>query len=249
MSSYGEGLYNCPKCGKVKPPLREEEQLKNKDWELYCPDCGAELKPVPTGEKTPLMPNSIYALSKKMQEETSLLVGKLYDIPITSLRFFNAYGVRQSLSNPYTGVCAIFIARIKNGKSPLVFEDGNQSRDFVSVRDIVRAAILALERKEANYQICNIGSGMPVTIKEMAHLLSRLFNRNIEPSIPGSYRKGDVRYCYADITNTKRILGWTPEVDISSGLEELIEWARTEPSFDKFDKAYEELLQKKLIKI
>ncbi len=249
MSSYGEGLYNCPKCGGVKPSLRNEEQLKNKNWELYCPDCGAELEPVPTDERTPLMPNSIYALSKKIQEETSLLVGKLYDIPVTSLRFFNAYGMRQSLSNPYTGVCAIFIARIKNGKSPLVFEDGNQSRDFVSVHDIVRAAVLALEREEANYQICNIGSGTPIAIKEMAHLLSRLFNKDVAPSIPGSYRKGDVRYCYADITNTKRILNWSPEIDISAGLKELIEWAKTEPSFDKFDKAFDELIQKKLIKI
>ncbi|MDP8233989.1 MAG: SDR family NAD(P)-dependent oxidoreductase [Candidatus Saelkia tenebricola] len=249
MSSYGEGLYNCKNCGSIKPPLREEDQLKNKDWELYCPHCRERLTTIPTGEKAPLSPNSIYALSKRIQEDISLLLGKTYDIPVASLRFFNAYGARQSLSNPYTGVCAIFISRLKNDKSPVVFEDGNQSRDFISVHDIVRAAILALEKDEANYEVCNIGSGSPIAIKEMGYLLSRLLNKDIKPSIPGSYRKGDVRYCYADIANAKRVLGWSPEVDISTGLKELIEWAKTEPSFDEFDKAYEELIQKKLLEL
>ncbi len=248
MSSYGEGLYNCDNCGKVKPSLREESQLKEKDWNLHCPKCLSVLSPVATTEDTPLVPNSIYALGKKVQEEMSLIMGKTYNIPVTSLRFFNVYGSRQSLSNPYTGVCAIFMSRIKNDKPPFVFEDGKQSRDFISVKDIVRAAVAAIKKSESDYKICNLGNGKPLSIESVALELSKLFNKDIEPYIPGGYRKGDVRHCYASIENAKKYLGWEPKIDFNSGLKELIEWAKSEPAFDKFDKAFDELIEKNLIK-
>jgi len=248
MSSYGEGLYNCDDCGRVKPLLREEAQLIEKDWQLHCPNCRSILTPVATTEDTPLIPNSIYALGKKVQEEISLIMGKTYDIPVTSLRFFNVYGSRQSLSNPYTGVCAIFMSRIKNDKSPFVFEDGKQSRDFVSVKDIARAAIGAIKKSESDYKICNLGNGKPYTIESVALELAKLFGKDIKPNIPGGYRKGDVRHCYASIDNAKKYLDWKPEIDFATGMGELIEWAKNEPAFDKFDKAFDELIEKNLIK-
>ncbi|MDP8217025.1 MAG: GDP-mannose 4,6-dehydratase [Candidatus Kaelpia imicola] len=248
MSSYGEGLYNCDSCGKVKPSLREESQLKDKDWRLHCPNCSSILTPITTTEDTPLVPNSIYALGKKVQEEISLMMGKTYGIPVTSLRFFNVYGSRQSLSNPYTGVCAIFMSRIKNNKSPFVFEDGKQSRDFISVKDVVRAVIGAIKKSESDYKICNLGNGKPYTIESVALELAKLFDKDITPHISGGYRKGDVRHCYASIENAKEYLGWEPEIDLAAGLGELIEWAKNEPAFDRFDKAFDELIEKNLIK-
>lgn len=248
MSSYGEGLCSCKNCGKIKPTLREESQLEKKIWELYCPKCKSKLCSLPTDEETPLEGNSIYALGKKYQEEISLLLGKLYRIPVVALRFFNVYGSRQALSNPYTGVCAIFIARIKNAKPPLVFEDGNQTRDFISVKDVVEACILCLEKEKADYQIFNVGSGKATSIREIAELLAKLLKKDLTAQIPGWYRKGDIRACYANIDKIKNLLGWEPKVELSQGLRELIEWAEGEPSFDKFDLAFQELMEKNLVK-
>src|SRR5438270_8203542 len=159
MSIYGEGKYICRECGEVAPPPRSTQQLRQKSWQTCCPDCGRELKPVPTDESKPLQCTSIYALSKKDQEEMVLLFGRTYDVPVVALRYFNIYGSRQALSNPYTGVAAIFASRLMNGNPPLVFEDGLQMRDFVSVHDVVQANLLAMERPDANGQALNIGSG------------------------------------------------------------------------------------------
>ena len=164
MTGYGEGNYRCKNCGIVRPLLRDEKQLKQKDWNLYCPNCFKVVEPVPTDEKALDFPNSIYGFSKKAQQDMSLMMGKLYKIPTVVLRGFNIYGPRQSLSNPYTGVTAIFISRFKNDRKAVIFEDGLQSRDFVSVHDVVNAFILALEKDEANYELLNIGSGKGITI-------------------------------------------------------------------------------------
>jgi dTDP-L-rhamnose 4-epimerase len=248
MSSYGEGMYKCKNCGKVRPPLRDEEQLKMGDWELYCPHCNQKLEPIPTPEETPQICNSVYALSKKFQEELSLILGKTYGISISCLRFFNVYGPRQALSNPYTGVCAIFISRIKNNKPPVVFEDGNQTRDFISVYDVVSACIKCLEKDSQSGWVFNVGSGIPYKIKDIARILIKLLGKDLEPSIPGWYRKGDVRHCYADIEKIKKYLGWEPKVKIEEGLKDLIAWAQEEPAFDNFDLAFEELMRKDLVK-
>ena len=171
MSIYGEGKYVCEGCGVVYPKLRPNEQLKAEEWEMKCPNCGKEVKAVPTDEDKPLHPTSIYAISKRDQEEMSLVAGRAYGIPTVALRYFNVYGPRQSLSNPYTGVCAIFSSRIKNNSSPVIFEDGWQSRDFISVYDIVQANILVMNKNSADYEVFNVGTGKPTSISEVAKVL------------------------------------------------------------------------------
>lgn len=247
MTSYGEGVYFCEKCGKVKPPLRNYRYMEKKDWEMHCPFCHSYVKPIATNEETSLSGNSIYALTKKMQEEMLFNIGKTYDIPVVSLRGFNIYGPRQSISNPYTGVTAIFISRLKNNKSPILYEDGLQTRDFVSVYDAVEALFLALIKKEANYRVINIGSGKATTIKELAYLLARLLGKKIDPKITGKSRKNDIRHCFADITKAKKLLAWKPKVSLREGLKNLIKWADKEEAKDLFDKAEEELRKRKII--
>lgn len=251
MSIYGEGFYECKKCGRVKPPLRDPERFK-KDcthWEPECPNCKGPLKPVPTPEETPLISNSIYAITKKEQEEMSLLIGKTYGIPTVALRFFNVYGPRQSLSNPYTGVAAIFLSRIKNNNPPVIYEDGLQTRDFIWVGDVVKACTLSIEREDANYQIFNVGTGNPVSILEVAKTLIKLSGKEgkVLPDVTYKFRKGDVRHCYADITKIKKLLGFKPETSFEEGMKKLINWAKKAKAVDKFEKASYELQIKKLV--
>jgi len=247
MSIYGEGLYRCEKCGNVKPELRNFKEEKIDDWEPKCPFCNGNIIPVPTPETLQIKPNSIYAITKKEQEEMSLLIGKTYNIPVVSLRFFNVYGPRQSLSNPYTGVCAIFLSRIKNDKPPVIFEDGLQTRDFIWVGDIVKACILSMEKESANYEIFNVGSGKPISIFEIANLLIKLLVKDLKPEITYKFRKGDVRHCYADISKIKEKIGFEPETTLEEGLKKLIEWAKETKAVDKFEKAHQELKRKGLV--
>lgn len=247
MTGYGEGNYECKRCGVVRPPLREEAQLKKKDWNLYCPNCKSEVTPIPTDETALDFPNSIYGFSKKAQQDMTLLIGNLYKIPIVVLRGFNIYGPRQSLSNPYTGVTAIFISRLKNNKEAVIFEDGLQTRDFVSVHDVVDAFIIALENDKANYQMFNIGSGKGTSILEMAQTLEKLLGKSSLIQLNNEFRKNDIRHCFADISKTKEILGWRPKVSLEEGLKELIEWSEKEKADDKFSQAQQELKQKGLI--
>lgn len=247
MSIYGEGLYKCEKCGNVKPEIRNFENEKITNWEPLCPYCKGKIKPCPTPENLPLKSNSIYALTKSQQEEMSLLIGKTYKIPVVSLRFFNVYGPRQTLSNPYTGVCAIFLSRIKNDRSPVIFEDGLQTRDFIWVGDVVNACILCMEKKEADYEIFNVGTGKPTSILEIANLLIKLMGKDIKPEITYKFRKGDVRHCYADISKIKNKIGFEPKTTLEEGLKKLIEWAKFAKAEDKFEKAHRELKKKKLV--
>ncbi len=247
MSSYGEGYYKCISCGVVDPGLRPIEQMEKGDWELHCPKCNKNVVPIPTSETKPFKANSIYAISKQNQEEMCLNIGRTYDIPTVALRYFNVYGPRQSLSNPYTGVTAIFMSRIKNDNPPVVYEDGNQTRDFISVYDIARANAMALESDKANYEIFNVGSSNPLKIKEIAFSLANLLGKNIEPDIVGKFRKGDVRHCYADITKIKKIIGWEPKISFEEGMVDLINWSKTVEAVDKFDLAVKEMKEKGLI--
>ena len=249
MSIYGEGAYECEDCGVVYPELREEEQLKRKEWEMKCPKCGKIVKPIATREDKPLHPTSIYAITKRDQEEMCLNIGRAYGIPTVALRYFNVYGPRQSLSNPYTGVCAIFSSRIKNNNAPLIFEDGPQSRDFVSVHDIVEANILAMESSNANYEVFNVGTGEITNILRIAQVLIKLHNKDkeLEPVIMNKYRAGDIRHCFADISKIKNKLGYKPQVDFEEGMKELVEWGEKEEAVDKFAEAHEELLRRGLV--
>jgi dTDP-L-rhamnose 4-epimerase len=246
MSIYGEGKYRCARCGEVTPPVRPLPQLAEKSWETRCPHCAAVLTPIPTDESKPLQCPSIYALSKKDQEEMCLLYGRTYALPVVALRFFNIYGTRQALSNPYTGVAAIFAARLLNGRAPLVFEDGRQMRDFVSVHDVVTACLRALERREANGLALNIGSGEPITIHDVAATLARALGQDIPAELTGKYRAGDIRHCFADISLASRLLGYQPRYGFATGIGELVEWLRTQPADDRVTEATDQLTQRGL---
>jgi dTDP-L-rhamnose 4-epimerase len=224
MSLYGEGLYRAPDGSCVAGVERSLHQLRLKQWELRTAD-GDLLVPVPTPEtKAPALA-SIYALSKFDQERMCLLLGRAYEIPTVALRFFNVYGTRQALSNPYTGVLAIFASRLLNDNRPLVFEDGNQQRDFVSVYDVVQAACLALESPEAAGQVFNVGSGERYTISEIAERTALILNKEyLAPEITENYRVGDIRHCFADITLARTVLGYRPRVTLEDGLRELAGW-------------------------
>jgi dTDP-L-rhamnose 4-epimerase len=245
MSIYGEGAYKCDKCGVQSPHLRSEDKLKERAWEPLCPDCGSSLTPLPTGEDKRPLSTSVYAITKKDQEELSLNIGISYKIPTVALRFFNVYGPRQSLSNPYTGACAIFSSRIKNDNSPLIYEDGLQTRDFIDVRDLVEACVLAMENEKADYDFYNVGTGRAVTIKEVAETLINLYGKKMLLKITNHYRIGDIRHCYADIAKIKAI-GFTPKIGLEEGLRNLVEWGKQEKAEDRVAQASRELEKRKL---
>ncbi len=241
MSIYGEGKYRCAQCGEQAPAPRSPEQLRQHEWEAACPSCRQALTPVATDEAKPLQCTSIYALSKKDQEEMSLLYGRTYGLPVVALRYFNIYGPRQALSNPYTGVCAIFASRLLNGRAPLVFEDGQQMRDFVSVHDVVAANLLAMESEAAEGMALNIGSGQGITIRKVAAALARALDKEIEAEITGQSRAGDIRHCFADISAAKRALGYEPRVSFPAGMAELGEWLGSQRAVDRAAEAAQQL--------
>ena len=241
MSIYGEGKYLCRECGEMAPQPRPLEQLKSKNWETLCPTCGESLMPVPTREDKPLQCTSIYALSKKDQEEMTLLFGRTYQIPVVALRYFNIYGTRQSLSNPYTGVAAIFASRLMNGHAPMIFEDGMQMRDFVSVRDVVQANLLAMEKSAGDGRAMNVGSGHPVTIHQVAAELGRALNTKLPSHVTGKYRAGDIRHCFGDISAISSLLGYRPKVRLRQGIEELVTWLTSQQADDHVEEAMQRL--------
>ena len=241
MSIYGEGRYICGQCGVTAPSPRTASQLRAKQWETRCEFCGSELAPVATDESKPLQCTSYYALSKKDQEEMVLLYGRTYDVPVVAMRYFNIYGTRQALSNPYTGVAAIFAARLLNRRAPLIFEDGRQMRDFVSVHDVVQANLLALERPEADGQALNIGSGQPISIADVAAQLAQAMGMAIPAEITGKFRAGDIRHCFADISRARQCLGYAPKHNFMDGVGELVEWLRSQSAADRVAEAAQEL--------
>jgi dTDP-L-rhamnose 4-epimerase len=246
---YGEGAYRCGVCGPVAPGIRSAEQLAARDWEQRCPQCGAHVTSIPTPEAKALYRDNIYSMTKYHQEEMVLLIGKTYGIPTVAPRFFNVYGPRQSLSNPYAGVAAIWLSRLLNDKPPVVFEDGGQLRDFVSIHDVVDCLMLMVERSGADYLPVNVGSGQTVTILDIARLLARLVGKSIDPLVPQTGRTFDIRHNTADITRARTTLGFEPTVTLEAGFGELIEWAKTTPDVaeDFFDRALQELQDKGLL--
>ncbi|HZQ68501.1 MAG TPA: SDR family NAD(P)-dependent oxidoreductase [Terriglobales bacterium] len=237
MSTYGEGKGMCRECGEVAPQGRPIENLRGKRWDALCPNCGREVSPLATDEEKPLQCSSVYALSKKTQEELALLFGRTYNIPVVSFRYFNVYGTRQALSNPYTGVAAIFASRLMNGNSPVIFEDGLQTRDFVSIHDVVQANVLALESSRGDGMAINVGSGRPATILEIAEQLGKALKVEAPIESAGKYRAGDIRHCFADIRRASELLGYRPRVTLSEGLTELVEWLKSQTANDHVDDA------------
>lgn len=241
MSIYGEGLYRTAEGKLVAGGERSLEQLKARDWELKDAE-GRILKPVATPETKQPSLASVYALSKFDQERLCLIIGRTYNIPTVALRFFNVYGTRQALSNPYTGVLAIFASRLLNNNPPMIFEDGLQQRDFVSVYDVAQACRLALETPEASGQVFNVGSGHHFTVREIAEQMARVMDKTfIEPQITGKYRAGDIRHCFADISLARRVLGYEPRIGFEEGLAELVEWLEGQAAVDRVAQASAEL--------
>jgi dTDP-L-rhamnose 4-epimerase len=248
MSIYGEGAYRCEVHGIVYPRLRPVAQLQRGEWGLRCPveGCGREVQPVATAEDKPLQPLSIYAIGKRDHEEMFLAVGQAYGVPTVALRYWQVYGQRQALSNPYTGVGAIFCSRILAGNPPPIYEDGGQLRDFVHVSDIARANALALERSEADGQAINVGTGTPISILDVARTLIHEMGADedgMEPLVLGQFRPGDTRDCYPDISRARRLLGYEPRVSFQQGAAELVSWVRDQRGRveDRFDQAQREL--------
>ena len=248
MSIYGEGAYSCPKCGDVYPQLRPAEQLLARRWEVECPECGSELRPAGTKEEKPLFPTSVYAVTKQDQEQFCLVVGRAYGIRTVALRYFNVYGPRQALSNPYTGVCAIFSARLLNNQPPVIFEDGEQTRDFVHVSDIVQANLLALENDGADYQAFNVGTGVPTSVRKVARLLGEGLGQDLAPEIVAKYREGDIRHCVADISRARKLLGYEPRISLEHGIPELLQWVSAQSAEDQVGQATAELKKRQLVR-
>jgi dTDP-L-rhamnose 4-epimerase len=225
MSIYGEGAYHCSNCQvRVAPRMRSLQQLSAGHWEVCCASCGTDLDPVPTDEDKPLYPTSIYAITKRDHEEMTLAFGQAYDLPVVALRFFNIYGSRQALSNPYTGVAAIFSGSMLSGQTPVIYEDGSQQRDFVHVNDVVQALILAKDRPAADHQVLNVGSGRPISITHVGEMLADRLRWSGGFEVLNKFRAGDIRHCYADISRIRALIGYEPKWRFEDGVGELVDW-------------------------
>jgi dTDP-L-rhamnose 4-epimerase len=247
MVVYGEGAYRCPDHGIVMPGVRPTTQLRERRWEPRCPECGLETEPVPLTEDKPLRPISVYGISKRDTEELALVLGEAYGFEAVALRYLNVYGPRQALANPYTGVAAIFSARLLGGNRPRVFEDGRQIRDLVHVSDIVAATIVAMDAAEAPGNAFNVATGRRIEIGELASRLSDLLAPDLQPEITGEFRAGDIRHCFADTTRARDLLGFEAATRLEDGLPELVEWVARQTVTESGDEALEKLRRAGLV--
>lgn len=241
IAVYGEGKYRCPEHGVIFPSLRPVEQLERREWEVKCPQCGAELSPLLTDEETPVEPATAYAISKYDQERLTLMFGRQTGIPTVALRYFVTYGLHQSVHNPYTGVCSIFSTRILNNLPIIIYEDGCQTRDFVFVRDIARANIFVLEEPRANGRVFNVGTGQPTTIRQLAQLLQECWGREARVEFPNRFRPGEVRHMVADVSRLAK-LGFRAQCSLREGLQQYVAWLSEQgPIPEYFSNAEREL--------
>jgi len=248
-SIYGEGKYLCKNDGVVYPNQRQDIDMAKGEFNLICNKCSEPLDLLATDEDSKVHPSSIYGITKQQQEQMILLMGKTLNIPAVALRYQNVYGPGQSLSNPYTGILSIFSTRLLNGNDIDIYEDGQESRDFIFIDDVVNATILALEKKEANNQIFNVGSGVATSVTEVANLLKSLYNSDVKISVTGKYRLGDIRHNYADLSKIKNALGFSPKFDFLTGITSFVNWVKTQEVMeDKYEISIQELENKGLIK-
>ena len=246
---YGEGKYICENHGETYPTQRNDSDMNKGEFNPKCNICNKELILSSTDENSKIHPSSIYGINKQQQEQMVMLIGEALNIPSVAFRYQNVYGPGQSLSNPYTGILSIFSTRILNGNDLDIYEDGLESRDFVFIDDVVDATILGIEKEEANSEIFNVGSGVATTVKEVAESLKDYYSSDINISISGKYRLGDIRHNYADLTKAKNLLGFSPKFDFTKGISEFVSWVRTqEIKEDNYDKSVKELKDKGLMK-
>jgi dTDP-L-rhamnose 4-epimerase len=249
MTGYGEGCYRRPSDGALlRVPIRTEDDIARHGWEPVCPTTHERLETAPTPEDAELLAKNVYALTKRYQEELALSIGGVYGFPVVCLRLFNVYGPRQALTNPYTGVLAIFLSRLLAGQAPVVYEDGGQSRDFISVHDVAATAVQVLSTDRGDGRVMNLGSGVARSIADIARELAPLAGRaDLAPQITGQFRSGDVRHCTADTTRARTLLDFAPRVGWTEGLTELLAWCRTTASDDRFGQAQDELASRGLL--
>ncbi|HEV7735670.1 MAG TPA: NAD-dependent epimerase/dehydratase family protein [Candidatus Binatia bacterium] len=249
MTGYGEGCYRRPSDGaSCRVAIRSADDIARDGWEPVAPDTREPLEAVPTDEDAELQARNVYALTKRYQEELAMSLGAVYGFPVVCLRLFNVYGPRQALTNPYTGVLAIFLSRLLAGESPVVYEDGRQSRDFISVHDVADTALAVLTTDRADGRVVNLGSGVARPIADIARELATLTGRtDLPPRITGQFRAGDVRHCTANIERARTLLGFSPRVSWEAGLSELLTWCQSSPSTDRFAQAHDELATRGLL--
>ena len=246
---YGEGKYKCHEHNLVYPNCRKDEDMIKGDFEVKCPICNSNVELLATSEDSNIHPTSIYGITKQVEEEMCMVVGKSIGIPVVAYRFQNVYGPGQSLKNPYTGILSIFSTIIKNNNSINIFEDGKESRDFVYIEDVVDATILGIENSQANFNSFNVGTGVATDVMTVAKLLREKYHSNVEISVSGNYRLGDIRHNFADITNIKTKVGFTPKYTFEQGISEFVKWVnKQEVVEDKYIKSIKELKDKGLYK-
>ncbi len=246
---YGEGKYFCKLHGNVYPKPRIEEDMEKGDFSVKCPICKAQVTELPTSEDSAIHPTSFYGLTKQVQEQMVMLMGKNLSIPCVSLRYQNVYGPGQSLANPYTGILSIFSTRIKNGNDINIFEDGLESRDFIYIDDVVSATETALFNENANDTVFNVGTGIAVNVLTIANLLKEKYNSNININVSGNYRLGDIRTNFADTKKIEKLLGFSPKIQLSEGLDYFTKWVNTQfVQPDLYQKSIDEMKHKGLFK-
>ena len=241
---YSEGAGICPRHGLVFPTVRPVEQLRKGDWEVHCPICGAITKSAPTPENAPVGGETVYGLTKVDQEKLVLLWGKQVGVPAVALRYSCTYGPRQSIFNPYTGVIAIFCTRLLNNLSPVLYEDGRQTRDFSFVEDIARANLLAAETDKLDGLAVNVGGGKGVPIRQVAQILSKALKIDIEPEARGEFRPGEMRHLTSDTTKI-RSAGYKPQIELEEGIQRYIDWIRSQSDIRDYFSEAEQILKSK----
>ncbi len=246
---YGEGMYKCPNCGIVYPDAREEKAMLNGDFNVKCPQCGANAELIKTDESCLVHPTSVYGITKQVQGELVHTVCRSLGIPSVSFRYQNVYGPGQSLKNPYTGILSIFSNSLRQNHDINIFEDGTESRDFVYIEDVADATILAIDNNRCAYRAFNVGTGKAVDVLTVAKYLKEFYKSESKIIISGNFRLGDVRHNYADISLAQSILGYSPKFTFEEGLRNFCEWVLTQPiEEDNYKKSLDEMKTKGLYK-
>jgi dTDP-L-rhamnose 4-epimerase len=238
---YGEGTHECPSCGIVYPPIRNRGDMEHNRFEVFCPTCGQKTTSVATSEDRPLLPVSVYGLTKKFQEELCQYAAKTFGLPVVILRYFNVYGSRQSLINPYTGILSIFFIRLLAAKTISIYEHGIPLRDFVHVLDVVQANLKALDGNLPPGTVLNVGTGVETSIFDVGRALARAVGKEPQFEDQGEFRVGDIHACVADLGKTKKLLRYKPKISLEEGMQEFVAWARVQQTVDLYQKTVEEL--------